>query len=161
MSVTKFSSLMWTTSVTREKPSLMTHKSDSCRVYASSMTHKGDGCRIYASPMTHKGDGCRVYTSPITHKGDCCRFYASLMTHKGDGCRVYASLMRKKGDSSWSYPSPMWRYQWHVFTNSRHQCWIKTTKKGYKIYLMYITNTHVLSTIYITSKQTSSINHFT
>ena len=59
MRVTKFTSLMWITSVTCEHPSLITHKGDCRRIRASLKTHKGDNCRVHTSPITHKGDGYR------------------------------------------------------------------------------------------------------
>ena len=55
--VTKFSSLMWFTSVTRKHPSLMTHNGDGYRILASLITHTGDGYRFCTSPITYKGDG--------------------------------------------------------------------------------------------------------
>ena len=63
--VTKFSSLMSTTSVTCKNPSLLSHNGDGYRIYMSLITHIGDGCIFHASLITKKGDGFRKYMSLI------------------------------------------------------------------------------------------------
>ena len=93
------------------------------------------------------------------------------MTHKDTSYKVCLSLMIKKGDVDRVYPSLMikrWRLQelhvtnekmlvTHLYQHVTNVKLKKIRKIGYKIYLVYITNTHVLSIIYIKSKQISSI----